>query len=253
MPDLQAFVRRLSEAQCEAILENMTLCHRIDYDEESILVPIAENFPRSVWNFFKDRLDYKAGDDPHRNYEAVPYGFQERQKPLSRDVDLAVDAVRSWYRADSNLFQFRGGRVLNNVFPNFDAELKTKLTRIVQEGTEGAIDFVLQILRTYEGETFLHEVCKEIVNSIPENDDRLEEVEVVLESTGVVSGQFGFVEVYQRKKEEAEPWLSDDRPKVCAFAERCQRSLDRAIAAEQRRSEADYELRRRDWPGEDDE
>lgn len=248
MPNLQAFIRRLSEAQCEAILENMTLCHRIDHDEESILVPIADNFPRSVWSFFKKRLDYKTGDDPHGDYEAVPYGFQKLQKPLSKDVDLAVDTVRGWYRADSSLFQFRGGKALNNAFPEFSAELEAKLIGIVREGTEEALDFVLQILRTYKGETFLHEVCKEVVNSISENDDRLGEVEVILESTGVVSGQFGFVEAYQRKKVEVEPWLRDCRPKVRAFAESYRRSLDRAIAAEQRRSEADYELRRRDWP-----
>jgi hypothetical protein len=146
------------------------------------------------------------------------------------------------------LFQFRGGKALNNAFPEFSAELEAKLIGIVREGTEEALDFVLQILRTYKGETFLHEVCKEVVNSISENDDRLGEVEVILESTGVVSGQFGFVEAYQRKKVEVEPWLRDCRPKVRAFAESYRRSLDRAIAAEQRRSEADYELRRRDWP-----
>jgi hypothetical protein len=72
-----------------------------------------------------------------------------------------------------------------------------------------------------------------------------------LESPGVISGQFGFVEAYQRKKDEVFSWLSDARPKVRAFAERYQRTLDRSIAAEQRRSETDYELRRREWPEEE--
>ena len=94
----------------------------------------------------------------------------------------------------------------------------------------------------------MHDVCKEIVNAIPEDDIRLGEIEIVLESTGVISGQFGFVEAYQQKKEEVSPWLDDARPKVRKFAERYQRTLDRTIAAEQRRSEADYELRRRQWP-----
>ena len=130
--------------------------------------------------------------------------------------------------------------------------MEAKLISIVHEGGDEPIDFVLQILRTYQGETFLHELCREIVDSLPENDGRLGEVEVVLESTGVVSGQFGFVEAYQRKKDEVASWLNDKRPKVRAFAETYQRSLDRTIAAEQRRSEADYELRRREWPDEDE-
>jgi len=45
--------------------------------------------------------------------------------------------------------------------------------------------------------------------------------------------------------------LSDPRAKVRGFAELHMRSLDRAIAAEQRRSETAYELRRRDWPEEE--
>lgn len=253
MPELPAFIQKLSEAQCEAVLENLTLCSRIGHDEERILRLVAENFPRSVWRFLQKRLDRKAEHDPNGHYEAIPYSFQKLRNPLSTDVELAVDTVRSWYLADNSLFQFRGGRALHNVFPEFGAVLEAKLIGIVREGTDEAIDFVLRILRAYQGETFLHGVCQEIVNSVSESDDRLGEVEVILESTGVVSGQFGFVEAYQRKKEEAEPWLNDERPKIRAFAERHQRSLDRAIAAEQRRSEADHELRRRDWPEENEE
>ena len=121
---------------------------------------------------------------------------------------------------------------------------------VIREGRDDAIDFVLQILRTYEGEPFVHGLCKAIVDALPEGDGRFGEVEFILHSTGVVAGQFGFVQAYQRKKEEVSSWLTDDRPKVCAFAERYIRTLDRSIAAEQRRSEADHELRRREWPEE---
>jgi hypothetical protein len=55
------------------------------------------------------------------------------------------------------------------------------------------------------------------------------------------------VQAYQARKEELADWLADARPKVQAFAERYQRTLDRAIAAEQRRSESDHELRRMEW------
>ena len=85
---------------------------------------------------------------------------------------------------------------------------------------------------------------------LPEADERVDQVVIVLDSTGVISGEFGMVQAYERKKQEVEDWLNDPRPKVRSFAEKYQRHLDRAIAAEQRRSEADYELRRRNWPEE---
>jgi hypothetical protein len=62
-----------------------------------------------------------------------------------------------------------------------------------------------------------------------------------------VSGEFGFVDAYQRKKAEVEPWLGDPREKVRRFAEHYTRSLKRASAAEQRRAEQDYTLRRKNF------
>jgi len=69
-----------------------------------------------------------------------------------------------------------------------------------------------------------------------------------------VSGEFGFVEAYLRKKQEMTDWLSDTDANVRAFAESYVRYLDRLIAAEQRRSEEDIEMRRRmyDDPGDAD-
>jgi hypothetical protein len=252
MPELQGFIRVLSQFQCDAVLQNLTLSARIDHYEERILQPIAENFPESVWRFLKSRLDHETPDDLYGKYEAIPYELHKLREPLSRDAGLAVDSVRSWYHEVKQLFQYRGGKILRCVFPSFSPELEAKLISVVREGGDEPVDFVLKLLRSYQGQTFLHGVCKEIVDSLPENDGRLGEVEVILETTGVVSGQFGLVDAYQRKKEEVASWLSDGRPKVRAFAEKYQRSLVRAIAAEQRRSEADYELRRREWPEEDE-
>ena len=49
------------------------------------------------------------------------------------------------------------------------------------------------------------------------------------------------------QKKEVQSWFSDPRPKVRTFAEKYSRALERSIAAEQRRSEGDYEMRRREW------
>jgi hypothetical protein len=234
------------------LLDNLVLCRRIDHDEDRILRAIGDRFPESVWRFLKRRLDYDAeGNDPIR-YEAIPYGLGDLRKPLARDPAFAVKTVREWYTEDSRLFQFRGGRVLHDVFPGIGPELEAPLMDVVREGTDDAIDFVLRILRAYEGQPFVHGLCKAVIDALPENDRRLLEIEIILQSTGVVAGQFGFVEAYQRKKDEVSSWLTDERQKVRTFAERYIRTLDRSIAAEQRRSEADYELRRRDWPEEEE-
>ncbi|GLS38526.1 hypothetical protein GCM10010869_41210 [Mesorhizobium tianshanense] len=88
-------------------------------------------------------------------------------------------------------------------------------------------------------------ICRDIVAALQPDDELLNEVEIVLDSTGVVHGQFGFVEAYQGKKAEIEEWLSDPREPERVFAERHMRDLDRQIAADQCRSMEEHELRKR--------
>ena len=79
-------------------------------------------------------------------------------------------------------------------------------------------------------------------------------MEIVLDSTGVVGGAFGFADAFRRKKAEMAGWLEDYRPAVRAFAERYIRRLELRIASEHRAAEQREELRRRDYDeaGEDE-
>jgi hypothetical protein len=76
-------------------------------------------------------------------------------------------------------------------------------------------------------------------------------VEIGLQNTGVVSGEFGFAETYRRKKSEIASWLEEDRSRIREFAEQFMTKLDRMIAAEQRRAEQEKELRRREFECDD--
>jgi len=149
------------------------------------------------------------------------------------------------------LFQFRGGRLLASSFPNFPEAFSRKLLSCVQTGNRDDIEFVIRVMSSYHGEAFLNETCKAVVRALPAGDPLLKAVEVILQSTGVVSGEFGFVEAYLRKKQEMTDWLIDADAHVQGFAESFIRYLDRLIAVEQRHGEEDIEMRKRmyDDPG----
>ena len=115
------------------------------------------------------------------------------------------------------------------------------------EGERRGLEFVLAVLRVFDGQKVLQPICRDLVAALQPGDELLIEVEVVLDTTGMVSGQFGFVEAYQGKKAEIEEWLTDPREPVRTFAERHIRSLDRHIAASQRRSMEEHELRKREY------
>ena len=104
---------------------------------------------------------------------------------------------------------------------------------------------MVQVLSSYHGVVSLNETCKAVVGALPAGDPLLSGVEMVLQNTGVVSGEFGLVQAYQAKKLEMAGWLADPDAKIRAFAESYVLLLDRQIAAEQRRSEESIEMRKR--------
>jgi len=152
------------------------------------------------------------------------------------------------------MFQFGGGRLLASAYPGFSGRFKDKLMTYLHSGNHGDVEFVVRTLSAYQGQTFLNETCREAVRALSLDDDLLSIIEIVLESTGVLSGEFGRVEAYARKKQEMSGWLTDPDAHVRAFAERRLLTIDRQMAAEQRRSEEDLEMRKRvyDQPSESD-
>jgi hypothetical protein len=153
-------------------------------------------------------------------------------------VDLEKDWQNGWMKIQSQHELF-----LRNVY--WLPELEQLLSELVVSGQEGSPRFVGDLMRAYRGSPATHEILKLVVDAVPEGDRTLTSVAIALESTGVVSGEFGMREAYQRKKTELQPWLADPRRRVKAFAESLDRELDRMIAAEQRRSEDDLEARKR--------
>jgi hypothetical protein len=251
-PSLSSFLAVFSEEQSEILLTNLTLRERIEHQDQRLLCALATKYPRLVLQFFKRRIDRAEHREAENRYEAIPYRIGDLRKVLAKDCRLVLKTARCWYLLGDNLFIYTGGRFLQEIFPELTKEYEAELLRLVRDGAQEDIDFVLSLFRSYRGNTSLHVVCKALVEVLPEGDIRTEQIKAIIDSTGVVMGQFGMVEAYQGKKEEMKGWLSDARPKVRAFAETHIRTLDGIIASEQRRSETDYELERRDWPEDDD-
>ena len=122
-----------------------------------------------------------------------------------------------------------------------------ELLKMVRSGGDDNIKYVLAVLRNYEGESFIHGVCKEIIMAVPEESPLLTEVAVALMSTGVVAGEFGMAEAYERKANEVRDWLTDPDEKVKAFAESFIDQMAKMSAAERRRTEEQIELRKHQY------
>ena len=75
----------------------------------------------------------------------------------------------------------------------------------------------------------------------------MEGVRAIINSTRLTSssGEFALAEAWRVKKESLTYWLTDERQAITSFAEQHIAELDRMIAAERHRVEAERELRER--------
>lgn len=243
-----SLVEALSAEHVDLVLSALVARRSIDHEAEYVLVSIAKRFPEKIIDCFGTRLREREEDeDAVDHYEAVPYSFTTLGPHLAVIGPYLLAQSRAWHREQPEYFQYRGGRLLSIIFPEFTQELEGHLKNELVTGGAATAQFVTDVLAGYRGSPATHELYKLIVESVPADDPVLGAVEVALISTDVVSGEFGMVEAYQQKKAEFQPWLSDLRPRVKAYAEIHDRMLNRMIAAEQRRSEESLEARKRQY------
>ncbi len=122
------------------------------------------------------------------------------------------------------------GLLLQAVFPTFKDELASSLNQIIARGSDEDYDFAIHHLENYHG-TSTHEVVKELIDRLPENDPKLHRLDVCLDDTDSVWGEFGMVAAYRKTKEEIALWQNDSRPKVREFAASYVRRMEQLLAS----------------------
>ena len=237
-------IESLSVSQIDFVLSALVPHPTIDTSAEWVLAAIAKRHPEKIIDFFGARLEHHKEEEVVDRYECVPYSITKLGPRLSTTAAYLMRQAQEWHRRERSMFEFRGGRVISIVFPEFTGELEGLLKGLLTSDSEAA-QFVADVLRGYHGAPGTHELYKMIVDAVPEGHPALGAVEMIFIATGTTSGEFGRREAYQRKKEELQPWLTDSRLKVKALAQSHDLMLDRMIADEQRRGEDDIEGRKR--------
>lgn len=247
----RSFLKRLSLVQAEEVLTSLLPLQRIDHEAERILSLIASKHAAAVWNFFAQRIarEKKSGE----RYDSIPYRFSGLEKELGKDPHGAIGAVRAMYGDGDSLFQYRGGRLLSAAFPDLSDAFAQELLKLLPVDSDEHVEFVLGVLQNYQGATAIYPILQRIIEIIPEEDDRLATVIMCFDSTGVVSGEFGFAEAFREKKRQIESWLGDHRPRVAQFAALNITRLEARIASETRRAEQGHEMRVRDFENDNDD
>ena len=239
-------VLALDEPQASALLQSFIEIPEVDFQAVRLLVAVGQQHPRLVIDFFGARMNRKRSEKGER-FEAVPFHAHDLAEVLSPHANLLLPAARKWHNEESGFHEYRGGRLIKHSWPELTDAVTTQLAEIAREGDEQDFNFILKTLSAYEGAEQVYPVLMEVVDRLEPGDKLLGRVSDVLGRTGVVSGEFGFVEVHGRRKELIERYLDDPRQKVQEYARDRARDLAQHMAWEQRKAARDVAQRRRDW------
>lgn len=244
-------IEALDYDQATETLAAIVQTPEIDHGAAHVVAAIAKRWHGLVLMFFGERERIGAGNERPSGFSPIPYSIEdELRDALAAHPDELLTAARDWFRLDADGFEYGGGRLVARTFPELDDGIAEKLVAIVRDGDRDDVAFVVAILNAYEGLDRIDPVAKAAIAALEPGDDILENVGRALERSGVVMGEFGFVERLEGQLARVRTWLEDGDMRIRTFAEVHIRYLDRAIAAETRRAEALQAARRLEW-GED--
>lgn len=248
--EAKEIVAELSPDERREVMKNLRLLPQIDFQAEGVLAVIAEREPIEVVKFLCSRLyetdEYTAAlaNQEGGHYEELPFQFYTLQDLLSIDPQMVIEQVLDCYRKDSSLFEFRGAKLLQAIFPQFSEGFQVALVQLIRKGGDAELDFAVGVLSAYSGEIFIHPVARELIKRLPPDSPVVTEVQFALQSTGVVSGEFGMAEAYERKRLEVLDWLQDPDDCIRAFAVKYISELESMREAERARAEESIALRK---------
>ncbi len=238
----------LSVTEAEAILDSLVGCPKLVYVFERFLGEIAQRNADLVLRFFGKRLAKCSREGWKRDYDAVPHRLEgSLRTALAANPEALLAVAHEWFQQDQRAFELFGGQLVAAVFPEYAPELEAALRVYVDDGNTDGVSFVVTVMRSYKGQRFLDPLAKELVARLPEGHELLGSVEIALEQTGVLHGEFGRVEHLRAHQARVAEWREDPRESVRSFADQYVRQLANVISAEQRRSEERLALGRLEY------
>lgn len=242
-----AMLGLLTKREVTKVLRSLVAYERVGNRLEWFLADFARTRPQEVIDYFGWRIAAYHASGYRREYEDIPYDLHRLNEALAGSADNLVRTARAWFAAQPEMFSYHGGKLIEVVFPSFSDDLARALSVYVDTGNADDTRFVIEVLRAYSGEAFLQPLSKDIVASLPEDDELLDLVEIALEPSGVTSGEYGRVNRLVAHRDTILAWNDDDREPVRAFAARYAHQLENSIRSQRQRAEEGVALRRLEW------
>jgi len=252
--ELKTLISAMEPGERTETMESLLSLAQIDYQAEEVLYEIAQHDVAGVLRFMVARLKQAREFSKQKHgvervdveqFEPVPYQLHKLGKLLATSPVELLSALRRDFDDEVRyLFSYRAARLAKSAFPNFEGEIELALLPYVEQGKVNDLEFVIAILRAYDGAAATMKVCKLIIEKAEERSKVWNEVAAIIETSGVVYGEYGLVQAYERKLEQIAEWATDESERVRAFAKWLSEGLHRLIEQERQRANEELALRK---------
>lgn len=252
--EFKALLSTMEPRERAEVLASLTSLPEIDYQAENVLYEIGKHDLQALIDFLIGRLKHarvlakrkhETDDGAQDRFEAIPFQLTKLNELLALAPEALLAAIRVDFDSeDRYMFSYRGARTVKSAFPEFTTTLEEPMLQYVKSGNDNDIEFVIGILRIYEGSPAILDVCKEIIKAVPEHSRTWNEVAAAIESTGVVGGEYGMVEAYKSKLQHVSCWMNEENERVRRFAGWLTEGLQSLIEQERERADRSIELRK---------
>lgn len=247
-PNAKTFFLQFEDADVQSVLGHLERKLTISDADSRLLARFAASRPHLVIQFFDVRVrTERAGDLP--DYRAIPYELSELRQPLQNQIGDLLEMMAQWHAQDAKLFSFRGGRILSSIFREAGGEICDALVDRARVQGIDSIQFVIAVLHAFNGEIDVTEVCRVMVEVLPERHEYLDDVQSLLFQVGGTTGEYGLVEAYESVRDRVAQWRADESMRVKQFAGDFLHTIEQAIASEQQAADERLQQRKLGFRG----
>lgn len=234
------FIGSLDYKKINLVLVSMLPKDKIEYNDKLILKRVAKKYSNLVINFLLKRIKNKKENFLTTSYEAIPDDLNILAEPFNTQIDSLLNQLTKLYEKNSELFRFRGANLIKSIFPQINDNLKKELISKIKSNNKKNLEIVIALLNNYRDDSSLYDICKKIINL--KGESVFTKISIILENTGMITGEYGTVSLYERKIKEIKDWLKDSNKNINSFAKKYIADLETKIKFEKCRTDQEIEI-----------
>lgn len=226
---LREFLTKPLESECNAIISNLVYKESLNFNEEEILRIISENFPTKVIDLFEIRLKRKIElrkKDYFTRYDPIPFIFSDKEliDNMVKSEKEVIEIIAKWFSRTDLLYKWEASRLIYNLF-GLSNYIKKYILGLINKNSETSTRTVLYIMEPYienkdilsKNISFILSISEQIVKIYHKDNGLMGTLKSILTRTGVVTGEFGLSEAFEKRRQQIKPLLSNKDANVKEF------------------------------------